>query len=59
LESALIDWCRKRISHIKSPRRIDFRAELPRTPTGKLLKRRLWDKYWNGNRMMENGAKQL
>jgi acyl-coenzyme A synthetase/AMP-(fatty) acid ligase len=26
--------------------RIDFEAELPRTPTGKLVKRHLRDKYW-------------
>jgi fatty-acyl-CoA synthase len=25
---------------------VDFEAELPRTPTGKLVKRHLRDKYW-------------
>ena len=29
----------------KCPRSVDFRAELPRHPTGKLLKRVLRDKY--------------
>ena len=28
------------------PRSIDFEAELPRLPTGKLYKRLLRDKYW-------------
>jgi hypothetical protein len=28
------------------PKSIDFEAELPRTPTGKLVKRHLRDKYW-------------
>lgn len=43
---ALIDWCRARLSHLKVPRSIDFRETLPRTPTGKLLKRKLKDEYW-------------
>jgi long-chain acyl-CoA synthetase len=34
------------LSPIKCPRSIDFEAELPRTPTGKLVKRHLRDKYW-------------
>jgi acyl-coenzyme A synthetase/AMP-(fatty) acid ligase len=25
---------------------VDFEAELPRTPTGKLVKRHLRDRYW-------------
>jgi long-chain acyl-CoA synthetase len=28
------------------PRSIDFEAELPRLPTGKLYKRILRDRYW-------------
>jgi long-chain acyl-CoA synthetase len=28
------------------PRSIDFEAELPRLPTGKLYKRLLRDRYW-------------
>lgn len=42
----LIDWCRERLSHIKVPRSIDFRDDLPRTPTGKLIKRKIKDEYW-------------
>jgi long-chain acyl-CoA synthetase len=42
----LIAFCRDNISHVKSPRSIDFEAELPRHPTGKLYKRLLKDKYW-------------
>ena len=38
--------CRKHLSPIKCPKSIDFEAELPRTPTGKLVKRHLRDKYW-------------
>jgi acyl-CoA synthetase (AMP-forming)/AMP-acid ligase II len=46
LASELLAFCRARLSHIKCPRSIDFTAELPRTPTGKLLKRVLRDPYW-------------
>ena len=46
LEAELIVFCRKHLSPIKCPRSIDFEAELPRTPTGKLVKRHLKDRYW-------------
>jgi acyl-CoA synthetase (AMP-forming)/AMP-acid ligase II len=46
LEQELLAWCRERISAIKCPRSIDFEAELPRHPTGKLYKRLLRDRYW-------------
>ncbi|MBA7474552.1 Long-chain-fatty-acid--CoA ligase FadD13 [subsurface metagenome] len=46
LENELILFCRKHLSPIKCPKSIDFEAELPRTPTGKLVKRHLRDKYW-------------
>jgi long-chain acyl-CoA synthetase len=46
LEAELIAFCRERLSRIKCPRTIDFEAELPRTPTGKLVKRHLRDRYW-------------
>lgn len=46
LEAELIAYARSKISHIKSPRSVDFLEELPRHPTGKLYKRLLRDKYW-------------
>ncbi len=46
LEVELIAFCRKHLSPIKCPKSVDFEAELPRTPTGKLVKRHLRDKYW-------------
>jgi long-chain acyl-CoA synthetase len=45
LSSELISFCRTRLSTIKCPRTIDFRAEFPRSPTGKLLKRQIRDEY--------------
>ena len=46
LEAELIQFCRDNLSHIKCPRSIDFMADLPRHPTGKLYKRLLKDRYW-------------
>jgi long-chain acyl-CoA synthetase len=45
LEAALIAFCRSRLAGYKCPRAIDFRAQLPRTDTGKLLKRLLREDY--------------
>jgi long-chain acyl-CoA synthetase len=49
LEQELIAFCREHLSSIKCPRSIDFEAELPRHPTGKLYKRLLRDRYWKGH----------
>ncbi|MEU8120318.1 acyl-CoA synthetase [Spirillospora sp. NPDC049024] len=46
LEAELMAYCRDRLAHYKCPRSVDFRAELPRHPTGKLYKRLLKDEYW-------------
>ena len=46
LEAELIDFCRQNLSRQKCPRSVDFEAELPRLPTGKLYKRTLRDRYW-------------
>ena len=49
LAQELITYCRNRLAHFKCPRTVDFVAELPRYPTGKLYKRLLRDKYWAGH----------
>ncbi len=46
LELILKTFCRESLADLKCPRSIDFRAELPRHPTGKLYKRLLKDEYW-------------
>jgi long-chain acyl-CoA synthetase len=48
LERELIEYCRERLSHVKCPKSIDFERKLPRHPTGKLYKRLLRDRYWQG-----------
>jgi long-chain acyl-CoA synthetase len=45
LAAELIDFCRSRIAHYKSPRTISFEDELPRLPSGKMLRRLLMDRY--------------
>jgi len=49
LADELIAFCGQSLSRQKVPRSIDFEAELPRLPTGKLYKRLLRDRYW-GNK---------
>jgi len=46
IEQELLAFCRENLAHYKCPRSIDFEAELPRLPTGKLYKRLLRDRYW-------------
>ena len=41
----LLEWLRERLSAIKMPRSIDFRAQLPRLDNGKLYKRHLVEEY--------------
>ncbi|MEN3974703.1 acyl-CoA synthetase [Emcibacter sp. SYSU 3D8] len=46
LAADIIAYCRQHLAHLKCPRSVDFEAELPRHPTGKLYKRLLRDRYW-------------
>ena len=46
LERELITFCGQHLARQKCPHSIDFEAELPRLPTGKLYKRILRDRYW-------------
>lgn len=46
-EDDLLAFCRSRIAHYKCPRTIEFRDGLPKTATGKVLKRELRKKYWS------------
>ena len=49
-EAELIGFCRDHLAHHKCPRSIDFEAQLPRLPTGKLYKGPLRDRYWKGHK---------
>jgi len=47
-KAELIDFCRSRIAHYKCPRAVEFVDGLPKTATGKILKKDLRKKYWQG-----------
>jgi fatty-acyl-CoA synthase len=47
-ESELIQFCRSHIAHYKCPRSFEFVVSLPKTGTGKILKKELRKKYWQG-----------
>ncbi|MGJ6123091.1 AMP-binding protein [Mycolicibacterium sp. Y3] len=44
-ESGLIDWVGARLASYKKPRRVVFVDEIPRLPSGKVLRRVLRDRY--------------
>jgi long-chain acyl-CoA synthetase len=44
LRADLVAHCRQRVAGFKLPREWEFVDELPRTPAGKLLRRRLKEK---------------
>jgi long-chain acyl-CoA synthetase len=48
LAEELIQFCRQRLASYKCPRSVDFIAQMPRDPNGKLYKRKLRDPYWAG-----------
>ena len=47
-EVELIEFCRARLAHYKCPQSIEFCESLPKTATGKVLKRELRKKYQTG-----------
>lgn len=42
----LIEFCRRRLASFKVPKSVEFVDSLPKGGTGKILKRRLREKYW-------------
>ncbi|HTU42821.1 MAG TPA: long-chain-fatty-acid--CoA ligase [Candidatus Aquilonibacter sp.] len=46
-EAELLEFCRSRIAHYKCPRSVEFLESLPKTATGKVLKKGWRKKYWN------------
>jgi long-chain acyl-CoA synthetase len=48
LTAELLAYLGDRLAKFKLPRTVDYVAELPRDPNGKLYKRRLRDPYWSG-----------
>ena len=48
LADEILGFCAGRLARFKTPTSIDFIAEMPRDPNGKLYKRKLRDPYWEG-----------
>ncbi|MEP5762973.1 MAG: long-chain-fatty-acid--CoA ligase [Halieaceae bacterium] len=44
----MIEFCRERIAGYKIPRQLEIIAEMPRNPSGKILKKELRKPYWEG-----------
>ncbi len=49
LAGEILEFCKDRLAKYKTPRSIDFIAEMPRDPNGKLYKRKLRDPFWEGH----------
>ncbi len=52
----IMEFCRGRLGRFERPRSVDFVEALPRTPSGKVLKRALREPYWVGHRRRVAGA---
>jgi long-chain acyl-CoA synthetase len=48
LADEILSFSRDKLAKFKMPKSIDFVAEMPRDPNGKLYKRKLRDPYWEG-----------
>ena len=51
-QTELIEFCRLHLSHFKCPHSVEFLEGLPKTGTGKILKKDLRKKYWQGHETM-------
>jgi acyl-CoA synthetase (AMP-forming)/AMP-acid ligase II len=47
-EKELIDFCKERLARFKAPKSVEFTGSLPKNPAGKILKKLLREKYWEG-----------
>ena len=48
-EADVIAWTKQKLAGYKCPKKVDFRAELARTATGKLQKFKLRQPFWEGH----------
>jgi acyl-CoA synthetase (AMP-forming)/AMP-acid ligase II len=47
-DASIMAWAKERIAGYKVPKSVDFIADLPRNPSGKILRRELREPYWAG-----------
>ena len=48
-EAELIALCKRTLSGYKAPKTVEFRDALPRSGVGKVLKRKLRERFWEGH----------
>lgn len=48
-EEELIEHCKAQLASFKAPKSVEIVDELPKNPAGKILKRQLRTKYWEGH----------
>jgi acyl-CoA synthetase (AMP-forming)/AMP-acid ligase II len=51
-EGEIIEHCKKHLASYKKPKSVDFVPELPKNPYGKVLRRKLRERYWVGQERM-------
>jgi acyl-CoA synthetase (AMP-forming)/AMP-acid ligase II len=47
-EAAVVAWTREHLAGFKVPRSVSFASEIPRNPSGKILKKALREPFWAG-----------
>ena len=53
-EEEIIALCKQRLGSVKAPKSVDFIDKLPRSTVGKVLKREVRDRYWQGKTRQVN-----
>ncbi|HEY2056672.1 MAG TPA: AMP-binding protein, partial [Solirubrobacterales bacterium] len=51
----VVEACAARLAPYKKPRSVDFIDELPKTGSGKIMRRRVRDRYWDGRERSVGG----
>ncbi|MBU2550627.1 MAG: long-chain fatty acid--CoA ligase [Proteobacteria bacterium] len=51
-EEQIVQFCKDRLASFKKPRSVDFVDELPKNPYGKVLRRKIKEKYWDARDRM-------
>ena len=44
----VMSYCKTQLGSVKAPKRVDFWEALPKSPNGKVLKRKIREHYWTG-----------
>jgi acyl-CoA synthetase (AMP-forming)/AMP-acid ligase II len=47
-EGEIVAHCKARLGSVKAPKRVVFKAALPRTPVGKFDKKAMRAEFWSG-----------